>query len=160
MRKENGFTLIEMMVVIAIIGIITAIATGSFKRNETKLRDAASMIQADFERARSRAIRENAFVVVVINTNTDTHAYNIFIDNGTGGGTAQNLTRDGSETVLSDANLPAGIQIINTTFTGNKTGFNGRGYCLRNGLLTLYSSGKSVVVDMNNRFGRITISTP
>ena len=161
MKSSKGFSLLETMVVVALAGILSAIAIPQMigQRNNAMLRDAVSMIQADFAKARSRAIRENAFVVVIINTNTNTNAYRIFIDNGSGGGTADNGTRDGNEIILCDASLPAGIKISQTTFTGNITGFNGRGYSTSKGTLTLLdSSGKSKTVNMNNRFGRITIT--
>lgn len=165
MKSSKGFSLLEIMVVIALAGILSAIAISSMAtpRKNAKLRDAISMIQADFEKARSRAIRENAFVVVIINTNTNTNAYRIFIDNGAGGGTAGNWTRDSNETVLCDASLPAGITISQTTFTNNRTRYDGRGYITNNGKLTLYLNGNPVKlnnmdaeVKMTNRFGRIT----
>jgi len=161
MKSSKGFSLMETMVVVALIGILSAIAISSMisYRNKAKLDDAVSMMQADFEKARSRAIRENSFVVVILNTNTTTNAYRIFIDNGFGGGTAGNWTRDGNEIILCDASLPAGIKISLTTFTNNRTRYDGRGYITNNGNLTVVdSSGKSKTVNMNNRFGRITIS--
>ena len=160
MKSSKGFSLLETMVVIGLIGILTAIAIPQLiiYRNNAKFRDAVSMIQADFEKARSRAVRENAHVAVEINTNTNTNAYKICIDNGFGGGTANNRTCDGNEKILCDASLPAGIKISQTTFTGNKTGFNGRGYIINNGYLTVVdSSVRSAKIDMTNRFGRITI---
>jgi prepilin-type N-terminal cleavage/methylation domain-containing protein len=157
MKSSKGFSLIEVMIAVAMIGILSAIAVSSIirQRNNANLRDAVSTIRGDFEMARSRAIRDNAFVPVIL----DTDGYTIFIDNGgSGGGIADNWVQDGDEKILCSRKLPAGIQIdlTQTTFTDFRTRFNGRGYSSNNGILTLLGAGKSATVDMNNRFGRIT----
>src|SRR5512141_840242 len=98
MKSSKGFSILEAVVVIAVIGIVAAIAIPSLirQRNSTNLRTAVSMIRGDFEMAQSRAIRENAFVVVQINAAGN--GYTIFIDNGSGaGGVAGNWLRDGNE---------------------------------------------------------------
>jgi type IV fimbrial biogenesis protein FimT len=160
MKNSKGFSLLETIVVMAILAILSSIAVPSLisQRNNANIRDAVSMIRGDFEMARSRAIRENAFVSVIINTD----GYMIFIDNGSGGGGAGNTEYDGDERILCTRKFPAGIQIdfAQTTFTANnakRPRFNGRGYSTNNGILTLLGlNGKSATVDMNNRFGRIT----
>jgi prepilin-type N-terminal cleavage/methylation domain-containing protein len=155
MKSSKGFSLLEAMMVIAVIGILSAIAVPSIinQRNNAKLRDAVSMIRGNFEMARSRAIRENAFVPVLINAD----GYTIFIDDGPGAA-AGNWAPDGGEKILCDTKLPAGIRIdlAQTTFTDSRTRFNGRGYSANAGILTVLGPGMTVTVDMNNRFGRIT----
>lgn len=157
MKSSKGFSLVEAMVVMAIVAILATIAVPSLigQRNNANLKDAVSMIRGDFELARSWAIRENAFVAVLINAD----GYNIFIDNGSGGGVVENWVRDGNERTLCNRKLPAGVQIdlAQTTFNAHRTRFNGRGYSANSGILTLLGlNGKSATVDMNNRFGRIT----
>jgi prepilin-type N-terminal cleavage/methylation domain-containing protein len=161
MKSSKGFSLLETIVVMAILAILASIAVPSLigQRNSANIRDAVSMIRGDFEMARSRAIRENAFVSVIINTD----GYMIFIDNASGGGVvAGNTDYNGDERILCTRKFPAGIQIdfAETTFTANNVNrlrFNGRGYSTNNGILTLLGlNGKSATVDMNNRFGRIT----
>jgi prepilin-type N-terminal cleavage/methylation domain-containing protein len=157
MRKSNGFTLIELMIAIALFAIIASLAVPSFlhQRRETLLRDAVSTIRGDFEMARSRAIRENAPVAVLLRED----GYSIFIDNGSGGGITENWVRDGGERQLCNRNLPSGLKIdlSQVTFDSKRTRFNGRGYVGNGGVLVLADAeGKSVTLDMNNRFGRIS----
>lgn len=158
MESSKGYSLIEVIIVIALVGILSAIAVPSIvrQRNDTILRDSVSMIRADFELARSRAIRENAFVPVLLTAN----GYTIFIDNGgTGTGIVGNWEDDGDEKVLSNGIMPPGVHIdlANTTFTDKMTRFDGRGYITNTGIITLLNvSGKSATIDMNNRFGQIT----
>jgi prepilin-type N-terminal cleavage/methylation domain-containing protein len=157
MRKSNGFTLIELMVAIAIFAIMVSVALPSFmnQRRQTMLRDAISMIRGDLEMARSQAIRENGPVAVLIRED----GYGIFVDNGADGGIKENWVRDGGEKQLCTRNLSNGLKIdLNqVTFDGKRTQFNGRGYVGNAGVLVVVDAdGKSATLDMNNRFGRIS----
>jgi prepilin-type N-terminal cleavage/methylation domain-containing protein len=157
MKNSNGFSLVETLIVIAIIAVLATIAVPSFtgQRSDTRLRDAVSMVRADFEMARSRAIRENAFVAVI----TTAGGYTIFIDNGEGGGGAGNYVQDGSERTLRARTLAPGLAInpAQTTLDTQRTRFNGRGYIGNMGILAMSGpGGRTATVDMNNRFGRIT----
>lgn len=156
MRGQKGFSLIELIIAIAVFAIISTVAIPSFvhQSNESKLRDAISMLKGDLENARSRAMRENASVAVLFNGN----GYTIFIDNGSGGGTPDNWVRDGDEQLLCTRTLGNGVSInmSSVTFQNNRTRFTPRGYIGNSGVLRVSNSeGKQVTVDMNNRFGRI-----
>ena len=64
-----GFTLIEMVIVIVVMGIAMMIAVPRFRVSEkTKARQAASQLAADLEVARSKAMAHRATVRVVFNT--------------------------------------------------------------------------------------------
>lgn len=157
MRRNGGLTLIELMIVLALLAIIASVAFPTFlgQRSEMKLRDAVSMIRGDLEMARSRAVRENALVAILIRAD----GYTIFVDNGSGGGIAENWVRDGGEQQLCSRALPEGISIdlSKVTFDSTRTRFNGRGYTENSGAMVIANwEGRSITLDMNNRFGRIT----
>jgi len=65
-RTQQGFTLIEMMVVISILGILLAIAMPSFSEAllSSKLRSYANNLVASVHLARSEAIKRNAVVTL------------------------------------------------------------------------------------------------
>ena len=160
MRNTSGFTVFELTIVLAILGIVASIAVPSFSswRGEAKMRSAVNTMRGDLEMAKSRAVRENDFVAV----NFVATGYTIFIDdNAGGGGTAGDNIHDSGEQLLIDRQLAAGISIdlANTTFAGNQTRFNGRGRIGNQGVVTLVNStGAESEIGITNRFGRITVN--
>ncbi len=83
--NNKGFTLIELMITIAIIGIVTAIGLPSFKSimSSSRLTTNANMLVASLNLARSEAIKRNTIVYVAnIGSVEQTweNGWNIFID--------------------------------------------------------------------------------
>lgn len=68
MKKSSGFTLIELMVVVAILAVVVAIAAPSFGdlQKDSRLDSAAKNLNSAIRLARSEAIAKNAFVRVEI----------------------------------------------------------------------------------------------
>ena len=158
MRNKSGFTLMELMVVIAILAIISALGVPSFInwRNEAKLRDAVSLLRGDIEMAKLRAVREDDFVAILFNAN----GYTVFVDDGAGGDRGD-WEIDPNEQVLQNRQMPAGVTIDvadSDMFANDRTRFNGRGRIGNQGVVTLNAAGSQRELDMDNRFGRITIN--
>jgi prepilin-type N-terminal cleavage/methylation domain-containing protein len=125
--NTDGFTALELAVVIAIVAILASVALPSFVtwQNSYRLRGAAVNLVGDLELAKIRAIRENSNVAVLFNADS----YKIFVDNGSGGGTAGDWVRNGDEALVQFRELPAGVRINLTdlTLADDRVRFNGHG---------------------------------
>jgi len=157
MNPDKGFTIMELMVAIATLAILSSIAIPPYInwRSTAKLKDAVSLLRGDMERAKSHAIKRNASVAILIRAD----GYSIFVDDGSGGGTAGNWNYESGEEFLVERKLVAGIRIdlMKTTFDSDRTCFNGRGWIGNPGKVTIHNNnGDEKAVYMENRFGRIT----
>lgn len=126
-KISRGFSAIELMVVVAIAAIMSAVALPGFISwiQANKLRGSCITLAADLERARIRAMRENAFVVVQFNED----GYFIFIDNGAVGGVAGDWVMSGGEQLVENRVLASGVTIKTDELMlpNMRMRFNGRG---------------------------------
>lgn len=151
MSRDKGFTLVELMITIAIFAVLAGIITPSFLqwRDRTKVRGDATNLRATFEAAKLRAIKHNTNAVV---TFPDTTSYQAYID------TNQNNVRDAGETIISNTTLSPGVRITGNTFVGNDMAFNPRGMAngpSSTGTITLTSPGGNRYSVVVSSFGRV-----
>lgn len=158
MRKNSGFTLMELMTTIAIIAVLAAVAIPNMIGwlPDYRLRSGAADMLSALQLARLSAIKENANVAVRFNTGSD--EYLVFVDNGEGGGTPGNETRDGDEKVIKSGKMAPDAQIDSAGFSGglSRVSFTGRGLTagFRVGTVTLKNSKghqREIVVNMTGR---------
>ena len=126
MRKDSGFTLIEVMVVIGVIAILAALAVPNFNRwmPKRRLSAASQDILSAMQYTRSRALRDNASVGLLFDDVNDT--YSVFVDNGAGAN-AGNAIQDGDEPTIRSGQMPTGIDLVDTTLTDDEVFFDSRG---------------------------------
>jgi Tfp pilus assembly protein FimT len=123
MLKKSGLTAYELAVTIAIISVIASITLPPYLKwwRTARMQSAVSNLTADLEMAKTRAIRENAFVVIKFNNSS----YTIFVDNN------KDWDRNNGEDVILNRSLPAGVSIDTASLEfptfSDRLRFNSRG---------------------------------
>ena len=162
MKKQSGFTLIELAVIIAIIGILSAIAVPSMisYRERAKLGGGGRDIYSAFQLAKSRAARDNNRITVSFAPNGALgRDFAVFIDDGAGTGDSDSDgipdgADDGrlaaTETAISIVRLSSGVNITASNFTDHAVSFGGNGLPNRIGTVEITnSSGEDIDVVLN-----------
>ena len=128
-RKNSGFTALELVTTIAIVTVVAAMVMPPYLKwnRARRLEGAVVNLTSDLEMAKVRAIRENAFVVVDFGDDN----YTMFIDTGDGVGGPPNWNQDTDERQILSRKMPAGVKIDTASLSfptiSDKMRFNGRG---------------------------------
>lgn len=147
-RSASGFTLVELMVTIALLAIFAAIAVPSYRNFVASNRAATEMntFVADMQSARTAAIENGTDATVCVSTDGTSCAgsgnwsdgWIVFLDHDGDGGV------DGSDQVLRfHAALPGGDSLtgnanVTDTITFNRYGMLAGGF--NNGTITLHAN--------------------
>ena len=159
MQKEAGFSLLELMVTIAILAILASVSLPGFIqwRASAQLSYAAQDIYSNFQKAKVEAARRNAYCTVIINANS----FTFFIDSN------QNFTLDAGEAVISSIDLPdyAGVSLdasqgggdgLTFASPANGIAFAPNGFPMNN--TDTITSGSVFLINNDNEQARIEIS--
>jgi prepilin-type N-terminal cleavage/methylation domain-containing protein len=105
---HKGFTLVEVVVVVAIIGVLAAVSIPAVLTwlPNMRLNSAARDIYGVMSRAKLEAIKRGVNVTVLFSGDS----YIMFLDNGAGGGVLNDETPNGTEPILASlTRLPQGV---------------------------------------------------
>lgn len=125
MRKSSGFTMIELLIILCLMGIIAAIAMPNFMnwRHNYRLKAAAQDVYSHFQLAKLTAVRRNTFCTVVFNKDGGT--YTVFMD------TDRNMAVSEEEEILVTVDLQkeyeGSVKMENVTFSGDAVAFRPTG---------------------------------
>jgi prepilin-type N-terminal cleavage/methylation domain-containing protein len=98
--RSSGFSLIELIIGIGIIGILAAIGIAAMPRDRMQAREAARMLAGDLNRARTEGIRLNTNVAIDFD-NAACRDYCIYADYTRSGSPDDDLDNDGVSDVSS-----------------------------------------------------------
>lgn len=128
MLDKKGFTIIELLIVLAIVGIIITLAVSSMANTipHLRLNDSVGELVSRINLARSAAIARNKAYVVSFNKLENT--YNIFMDDN------ENWQREDDEDTITDRQMTKGVSIVKVSFSFGTTafGYDGSGLPLKN----------------------------
>ncbi len=115
MKNKKGFTLVEMMVTIAIIAILSTIAVVNYisHRNNQQVIRASRSVYSALQSAKMLAIRDNASVCVLFTAGEGSSGgFQVFEDKN-----GNNALDAGEE--RSDGQMPPGVTLSDAGFSGD-----------------------------------------
>lgn len=123
-KEQWGFTLVEVMIVVAIIGILAAVATPGIMATipRYRLRAEARELLINFKKAKMEAVKRNRNVVLAFTPAVGAlgGSYRVFVDTD-----SNNSYAVPPDIQLVNQSMRTNVQLVSTTF--NPAGYNPRG---------------------------------
>lgn len=115
MNKQSGFTLLEVMVVIAVIALLVAVAIPNFVRyrNARQVALSARNVYTALQLAKITAIKDNTAVNVQFTTGIgDAGKYQVFVDAN------DDDTFNAGDTDIQSGGMEPGVNMASASFAG------------------------------------------
>ncbi|MDM8535701.1 GspH/FimT family pseudopilin [Desulfobacterales bacterium HSG17] len=153
---SKGFTLMELMIGIAIIAIVSAVTVPTLipAMANYRLKAGVNDLVSNFQYAKMEAVKRKENIVLTFDKNT--HTYQIFVDNGNGGGTAEDFTKHNDEPSLGTISMPAGVTIESVEFEKGASKYTEAGF--NNIALPADDRAGDVIIKNSYRTYKITLS--
>jgi prepilin-type N-terminal cleavage/methylation domain-containing protein len=156
-QQRLGFTLIEVLIVVAIVATLATVTFFNVRRDRPQVRTAASIIAADLNRARTESVRLNTLVAFKMNPTGN--SYQVFEDSNrdSTSDTGQNIFE---RTLSGDFHL---ADLTSTNFTNNILWFDSRGLLSGQSGTIFFASTQDAGYKLNvvvSNAGRIRVDVP
>jgi prepilin-type N-terminal cleavage/methylation domain-containing protein len=157
MRSISGFTMLEMMIIVVIIGIVSAIAVPTLWGVMPRLRarSEARAILNKIREARSRAISDGIQVGVHYDSNTrDVFIFKDYIN------PLDYLYEEGEPHIGPTHQLDVRVNVVNSNFIANTLVFLPDGQASQSGTMTISAgeNGPSYTISVIGPTGRAKVS--
>ncbi|MER3443711.1 MAG: prepilin [Meiothermus sp.] len=146
-RSHHGFTLIEALIIIGVLGVLLAMATLVLRPDRTAVNQAARGLSANVTRARLEAIKSNTYAGLSINTSQK--FYTVWVDTDGNGLFTAGTDRVIQQVALGQGELSRVTLGTGTTLTGIV--FDSRGIPQNQG------GGNVVFTDLGNSYSKTVI---
>jgi len=160
-QKNNGFTLIETLIVITIVAIVTMITASSFRSwaDDSNSRAVVSKIRSTLVLARMESIKRGGWLRLCASSNGDTcegsigDGWILYHDQNS------NDAFDNDETVIHQESINSNRLTVNLENSLGQSlssiGFNYKGYTFQEAVLSASAGDHTVEIDIS-RVGRIS----
>lgn len=123
--KNSGFSLIELIIILGMISVVSAIAFPSFMKwlPNYRLKAAVRDLYSNMQKARMEAVKTNQnvlieFFVGVYAPEGNVGSYRVFVDKSAPSG-----AYDGGDDILAQISMPKNVSLYFNNFTGNTAGY-------------------------------------
>ena len=152
MHSERGFSMMEMMIVLVLIGLMASLAAPSWFEQMPRLESQAQVkeVVSKLREARSLAIARKEPAGVCFDGGNN--VWTVFLDNGP----ADNMHNPG-DSVMSDGQIGMRVSMSHNSFDNYDVIFNPDGTCYQSGTICLTASDNSVsyTIDVLASTGRV-----